>query len=316
MSWLVENEKNQDPKNKEKKYTEDRNNEEEDEEDEDEDTSDNYFPFREEGSQNDATGQPPESSKQGENRCKQQGGVREELEEPSAETKKTEQSNQVHVGDKTVDNLMELVEEMAEGQSEIAMDSEEPLFMQSQNSEQMAGVGQYTMEETEKVKASTGHNTFPNQTKGQPIQATRKSPRIIDSGTPVQEKAEKLKDRKNNTGTSHNPFTILQSCSNSHFTQVVSDCDLILEDANLSIDEFIESLKAKELAQAEILRLTKAAESNTEQVIVEENSDDDDEMIPEGHAVLVEELTKISEELPVSPSLEKASKGKKKVKFK
>lgn len=58
-----------DPKNKNKEVIEKRDNEEEEE---DEEVSDNYFPFKEEGSQQDATGNPPESSKQGEHRGKQQ----------------------------------------------------------------------------------------------------------------------------------------------------------------------------------------------------------------------------------------------------
>jgi hypothetical protein len=59
-------------KNKSKAPPENRDDEEEEEEEEEE--SDHYFPYKEDGSQVDANGQPPESSIQGEHRTKKQVG--------------------------------------------------------------------------------------------------------------------------------------------------------------------------------------------------------------------------------------------------
>jgi hypothetical protein len=81
-------------------------------------------------------------------------------------------------------------------------------------------------------------------------------------------------------------------------------------------------LKAKELAQAEIFRLEQAKAAEKDIVIVEEVIDSEDEG-PEGHAMLVEELTKVTEPPSEDPMLEdgtvtihKDSKGKKKTRIK
>lgn len=58
------------------------------------------------------------------------------------------------------------------------------------------------------------------------------------------------------------------------------------------IDEFIDTLKAKEAAQAEITRLEKAKLASIEVVVVEEDCDNE---CPKGHVGLVDELSNLDE---------------------
>jgi hypothetical protein len=75
----------------------------------------------------------------------------------------------------------------------------------------------------------------------------------MDSGLPIQQKAEKRRTQKDYQGINHNPFTILQKVSNKYLVKIAVHCKIDLGDNEGSIDGIIEILKAKELAQAEIL---------------------------------------------------------------
>lgn len=316
VSWLVETEKTQNLKNKSTAPPEPKEDEEEEEE------SDHYFPFKDDGPQTDASGQPPESSKQGESRFKQKSvqGEKPSEELHDQQNKEVSGSAQKMMFQPSGGTMM--VEGGHEVQQmELCIDSEEQILMQSQSSEAMLEDpinknGVVSVQEEEGIRIS-----HPKQASLVPMQAERKSTRIGESTTPVQEKAAKIKARKNLQGISNNPYTILQSISNSHLAKIAEECNLELGDDEGEIDGLIDILKAKELAQAEIFRLEKAKSAKQEAVIVEEVTDSDDEG-PEGHAVIVEELTKMTNDatddplLVVGKSNKETGKGKKKAKFK
>lgn len=158
--------------------------------------------------------------------------------------------------------------------------------------------------------------TKPSQTGEKPRQAGRRYSRLLDNGSPVHVKAEKIKAKKNALGNKNNPFTILQSIDNSHFANIAIECDLVLGDDKNGIDEFIDILKAKELAQAEIIRFEKAKTAKSEEIIVEECSDSDEDA-PGVHMGIVEELTRTTDDIPLlEAGTCQAGRGKKKVKFK
>lgn len=83
----------------------------------------------------------------------------------------------------------------------------------------------------------------------------RTSARFMDSGMLIQQKAEKRRTQKYYQGINHNPFTILQKVSNKYLAKIVVHYKTDLGANEGSIDGIIEILKAKELAQAEILFL-------------------------------------------------------------
>lgn len=102
---------------------------------------------------------------------------------------------------------------------------------------------------------------------------------------------------------------------NDHLAKVAVACNIILGENASKIDEFIDIIRAKENAQAEITRLERAKEKEKEKMTVEEinNSDDD---YPEGHCLIVEELTRIEESSQDEPLPVMTGGGKKKAKFK
>lgn len=199
---------------------------------------------------------------------------------------------------------------------EICLDFEEPSIMQSQNLEMMVEEfvsKEANMEEHEKIKLEEWIQAkhIPKM----PIQAKRRSTRQVGSGTLVMEKAKRLKANKNLQGTSQNPFSVQQIVDNDHLAKIATACNMVLGDNECMIDEFIDILKAKENAQAEITRLERAKETEKEVVIVEEIEESEDEC-PEGHCLLVEELTIIEERTQEDPLPGKAGRGKKKTRFK
>lgn len=186
-----------------------------------------------------------------------------------------------------------LTESEAYEQMESCLDSEDPILMQSQTSDMIVEeISNKGLIEDVQERAMLVVQTQSKQAPMPPIQAQRMSSRDVGSGTPMMEKAEKLKAYKNLQGTSHNPFTILQNVDNVQLAKVVVACNLVLVVDECKIDEFIYTVKAKEIAQADITSLEKAKESENEVVVVEEINDSDDEC-PVGHCLIVEELIRI-----------------------
>jgi hypothetical protein len=100
-----------------------------------------------------------------------------------------------------------------------------------------------------------------------------------------------------------------------HLAKIAVACDLVLGDDEGKIKECINILKAKENAQAEITRLERLKEKNKEIVIVEEAEDSEDEHL-EGHALIVEELTRLEESTQEDPPPEQTGGAKKKTRIK
>lgn len=61
-----------------------------------------------------------------------------------------------------------------------------------------------------------------------PVQAERRSSRQKNNGVPEMEKAMKLKAAKDATGSTNNPFLILQQIDNSHLANIAVDCNIML----------------------------------------------------------------------------------------
>jgi hypothetical protein len=325
VSWLVESETTQKIKNGSKLPPENKDDGEEEEDEEEE--SDNYDPFREEGG-HEASGQHTEPSKQGDYRTKKQTGGVVEANEHQGEKLQGEKISEIatEVTQVEVEEVgvmtMELEGKSTKEQMELYLDSEDQFLVHSQNSETMMGEVQIMKEDNSDPEKSEAHSSNYKQAVVVPIQAMRRSSRMGASTTPVQDKAEKIKASKNLQGTSQNPFTSFQTSDNSQLARIATECNLVLGSTEEEINGLINILKAKELAQAEIFRLEQAKAAVQEKVIVEEVFDSDEEG-PEGHALIVEELTKIQE--PISDDLlpevgtatnHGAGKGKKKTKIK
>jgi len=83
--------------------------------------------------------------------------------------------------------------------------------------------------------------------------ATRTSSRIPRDGIPIADKAMKRVQEKNNlhSGTSKNPFTILNNTSDVVLEKIISDLDITSENMNSVISAFkVEELARADLAQA------------------------------------------------------------------
>lgn len=91
---------------------------------------------------------------------------------------------------------------------------------------------------------------------------------------------------------------------------------MVLGENASKIDEFINIIRAKEDAQAEITRLERAKDKEKEKVIVEEINDSDDDDYPEGHCLIVEELTRMEESIQEEPLPAAVGRGKKKARIK
>lgn len=202
-----------------------------------------------------------------------------------------------------------VVLEETQEQMEYCMDSKDPSILQAQNSKILVEdcISKVAKaKDQEKINSEDQEQTLNIST--MPIQAERKSAREVGSGTPILEMAMKLKARKNLQGTAQNPFSILQNVDNDHLAKVAATCQIVLGDSAGKIDEFIDVIKAKEIAQAEITRLERAKEKEKEVVIMEE--------CLEGHCVIVEELTKMDESVQEVPLPLKAGRGEKNSKIK
>ncbi|PNT65139.1 hypothetical protein BRADI_4g37921v3 [Brachypodium distachyon] len=85
-----------------------------------------------------------------------------------------------------------------------------------------------------------------------PVRATRQSQRFPKDGVPVQERAEKRAQHKDDlTGTLFN-FTVLQDVPNSELSEVALDCKVVLGGSGEEIDACLDRFKAKELAEARL----------------------------------------------------------------
>jgi hypothetical protein len=216
VSWLAETEKTQESKHIVNDKPANRDSEEEEEED-DEEFSDNYFPFKD-GSQKDVDGFPTESSKQRENRGKQVAPGDTDI---SQETQGVEQKCKTSphkVQEKVIlssKGSLVLKDSEATDQMELCLDSEDPILFQSQASDMMLEENfNQAFGTTTQDKVSLEVSNQPKQGPVLPMQAERRSDRQAGSGTPILEKAEKLKAKKDLQGTSNNPFTILQNIDN------------------------------------------------------------------------------------------------------
>jgi hypothetical protein len=112
---------------------------------------------------------------------------------------------------------------------ELVLDTEETIGLQSQSSEMI--VEEMQTKEVEVAvleKPNIENQPQEYQAAKIPVQAERRSTRNVGNGTPMLEKAEKLKASKNVEGTSRNPFTILQKVDNNHLAKVAAACNVVL----------------------------------------------------------------------------------------
>lgn len=128
----------------------------------------------------------------------------------------------------STEGSLTLLEPEATDQMELCLDPEDPILVQSQTSDMMveeATKQVLGMETQEKVHMAVQNQ--PMQGPKPPIQAERRSSREVGSGTPMMEKAVKLKAQKNLQGTSNKPFTILQNVDNKQLAKVVVACNIV-----------------------------------------------------------------------------------------
>lgn len=197
VSWLVEAEKNQISKQGSKDSSEHKDNEEEEEE-EDEDFSDNY-PFHERG-QKDVENKLVESSKQGEKRGKSTGVQGAETPESKNCVEPEEKlTKSVHKEKEMSSMVLKIVEVVQpQEQMEVCLDSEEPSYVQSQNSEML--VDEFSGKESMTQGELKNDVDTLLQTKNiaiMPNQAERRSARNVGEGTPMLDRAIKVTANKN-----------------------------------------------------------------------------------------------------------------------
>lgn len=309
VSWLVESDKNQHGKNvsRDRSDSKGRDEEEEDSEYEGEDElADSFNPFQP-NEQKEGEGQPLELSKQGENKGKTKRWDAQSSQVTDTQPKSSlmmeagggtlEKGESIEVQEQEEPRAQKVVCTLQEVmQAEECVDSEGPLGTQSQNSE--------GHEEEALLILSAGLGKPINSQEKEttvlmPPQAERKSSRRGDNDTPVLEKAKRARANKDSQGINHNPFSVLQDIDNSHLANLAAECGIVLGDNAESIDNCIESLKAKEWAQAEISRLEKEKSQNLSNNGGEITAEEDDECDEGGHidehVAIIEELTKIEE---------------------
>lgn len=149
----------------------------------------------------------------------------------------------------------------------------------------------------------------------QPEVAKVSSSRVTGTGTPIPIRAKRRAAMNDSQGISNNPFTILQDLSVDVLDKIARNCGISLGESEDEIDDAIDLIKAKELAQATLAEAQKKnEESQPKKSVVEVEESDDD--ANEEHMKIIQEIEEVDDEEMSNFMLEVAAKdykGKKKI---